>query len=256
MGAEIRVADLSISFGPQQVLDRLSLVVPPGAVLAIVGLSGCGKTTLLKAICGQLDPQAARITGSVLINGLEARKAVESLEVAMCFQHPFLFPWLRTRENISLNRRLHPEMPVRNSLEEILESFGLSAAAEKYPAELSGGMAQRAALAREFARRPDVLLLDEPFANLDCVTREQLNDHLLRFARQLGTTVLIVTHDPEEAVYVADRVAVLYQGRFCDPPQNFDGGLERTSQLRMTTEFRNMVEWVISQLKNSESSHR
>lgn len=255
MGAEIRITDLSISFGSQRILDRLNVVVLPGAVLAIVGLSGCGKSTLLKAISGQIDTQVACISGNVHINGLEPRKAIGSLEVAMCFQRPYLFPWLRTRENIALHRRLHPDMPVQNSLEEILELFGLSTAAAKYPAELSGGMAQRAALAREFARQPDVLLLDEPFANLDCATREQLNDHLIQFARQLGTTVLIVTHDPEEAVYVADQVAVLHQGRFSNQPRQLNQLSERTPHLRSGTEFRKMVEWVIRQLKNSESCH-
>lgn len=256
MGAEIHISGLSVSFGTQKVIDGLNLSVPAGSILSIVGLSGCGKTTLLKTISGQLDPSVANESGTVTIDGIEPCVAVTKLEVAMCFQRPFLFPWLTTRDNIALHRRLHPGVAAKESLDEILDSFGLSAAAAKYPSELSGGMAQRTALAREFARQPDVLLLDEPFANLDCVTREQLNDHLLRFARQLGTTVVIVTHDPEEAVYVADRVAVLHRGRFSDPPRDSGANLERTSQLRQTTEFRNTVEWVINSLKNSESALR
>ena len=255
MGAEIQLIDLSVSYGQQVVLNQLNLTVPAGSVLAIVGLSGCGKTTLLKVISGQLNQRNARMDGRALLNGIETTTAVQVFEVAMCFQRPFLFPWLPTRANISLNRRLHAASHDDESVGDILEAFGLAEAAEKFPSELSGGMAQRAALAREFARKPDILLLDEPFSNLDCVTREQLNDHLLRFATQLGTTVVIVTHDPEEAVYVADRVVVLQNGEFPDAPKEFEFSRQRTADRRSTPEFRNTVEWVIQKLKNSSSLH-
>lgn len=253
MGAEIQLIDVSVAFGQQVVLDRLNLVVPAGAIVAVVGLSGCGKTTLLKAISGQLEHPSVRFSGQMLLNGYDAATAVKTLEVAMCFQRPFLFPWLRTKANISLNHRLHSDSANDEDLSTILDAFGLTDAAEKFPSELSGGMAQRVALAREFARKPDILLLDEPFANLDCVTRDQLNDHLLRFARQLGTTVVIVTHDPDEAVYIADRVAVLQNGRFTNSAQESKLSGVRTSDLRFTPEFRNAVEWVTNRLKNSES---
>lgn len=186
------------------VLNRVNLQVPAGQVVAILGASGCGKSTLLRAVSGLDHPSdgAVRIADTV-VQGIDER-------CAFAFQEPRLLPWRSVRENIALG--LAPAMSKQAGqelIEELIDLTELSHAADLRPREISGGMAQRVSLARALARRPGVLLLDEPFGALDALTRLKMQDLLLDIHRAFPTTVLMVTHDVDEALTLADRVIVL-----------------------------------------------
>lgn len=188
----------------RQVLRDVNLTVTPGEVLAILGPSGCGKSTLLRAVSGLDNPT----TGTVFIDGtpvsgLDARCAV-------AFQEPRLLPWQSIEKNVALGL---PQGTDRKSgaarVAELLRLVELDGHASLRPREISGGMAQRASLARALARRPGVLLLDEPFGALDALTRLKMQDLLLDIHSAYPTTVLLVTHDVDEALQLADRILVL-----------------------------------------------
>ena len=188
------------------VVRDVSLSIAPGEVVAVLGASGCGKSTLLR-ICGGLDRPSA---GAVRIDG----RAVDPFDrrCAVAFQEPRLLPWRSLAGNVALG--LPPGVAARTSgardrVGELLELVGLTAFAGYRPREVSGGMAQRTALARALARNPGVLLLDEPFASLDALTRLRMQDLLLDVLAKAPTTVLLVTHDVDEALQLADRVLLL-----------------------------------------------
>jgi len=173
-------------------------------VLAVIGASGCGKSTLLRAVAG-LDPD---FDGELLIDGSPVRPYDE--RTAVGFQEPRLLPWRTLRRNVELGLpRGLDRAAGRARVQELLELVGLAPFAEHRPREVSGGMAQRASLARALARRPGVLLLDEPFGALDALTRLKMQDLLLDVHAATGTTVLLITHDVEEALQLADRVLLL-----------------------------------------------
>jgi sulfonate transport system ATP-binding protein len=184
-------------------LDGVTLSVILGEILAVVGGSGCGKSTLLRAISG-LDPPTA---GRVSLDG--ALIAAPHPKIGMVFQEPRLLPWLTVADNVgfglaSLSR------PVRERrVAAQLERVGLYEKAGAWPRELSGGQAQRVAIARALVTRPEVLLLDEPFSALDAFTRTDLQDHLLDLWGELKPTLLVVTHDVDEAIVLGDRVVVM-----------------------------------------------
>ncbi len=185
-------------------LDGVSLSVEAGAMVSLIGPSGCGKSTLLRLIAG-LDPP----TFGELRIGAE-RIAGPSAERGLMFQEHNLFPWLTVRRNIQsgLVARgvLHRH---RHEVEEFMRLVGIEAFADVYPHQLSGGMAQRAALARALVNHPRVLLLDEPLGALDQFTRMRMQDEVLRVWEARGTTMLLVTHDIDEAIYMSDRIAIL-----------------------------------------------
>ncbi|OFS06505.1 ABC transporter, partial [Micrococcus sp. HMSC31B01] len=190
--------------GPRVVLRDVDLTVAPGEVLAVIGASGCGKSTLLRAVAG-LDPD---FDGELLIDGSPVRPYDE--RTAVGFQEPRLLPWRTLRRNVELGLpRGLDRAAGRARVQELLELVGLAPFAEHRPREVSGGMAQRASLARALARRPGVLLLDEPFGALDALTRLKMQDLLLDVHAATGTTVLLITHDVEEALQLADRVLLL-----------------------------------------------
>lgn len=184
-------------------------VIPRGEFHCLLGRSGCGKTTLLKLAAGLLLPKAGavRIAGNVLTG--------PSRRAGFVFQSPTLLDWLSVLDNvllpISLARR--PTGRDREAAHEMLARIGLTEFAARRPRELSGGQQSRVALARALTGEPELLLLDEPFAALDSLTREELQDDLLRLCALRGTTALFVTHDIAEAVYLADKVAVMEAGR-------------------------------------------
>jgi len=190
---------------PLHVLDALDLSVAPGEFLTIVGASGCGKSTLLRLIAG-LD---TGFEGDVILDGERVKQP--SLDRGLVFQEPRLFPWLTVVQNVELgllNAGLSKTAKRRAALEHIT-LVGLDGFQDAWPHQLSGGMAQRAAIARGLVNRPDVLLLDEPFGALDALNRARLQDELQRIWAAEGITMLLVTHDVEEAVYLGDRVVVM-----------------------------------------------
>jgi sulfonate transport system ATP-binding protein len=184
-------------------LEELSLSVDAGEVVAVIGGSGSGKTTLLRLIAG-LEQSSA---GSITLD----REAIRGPHPAIgfVFQEPRLFPWLTVAENVGFGLAHLPSAQRRKIVETALTRVELGAYQDRWPRELSGGQAQRAALSRALAVEPKVLLLDEPFSALDALTRANLHEHLLSLWRAYRPTLLLVTHDVEEAVKLADRVMVL-----------------------------------------------
>ena len=195
-------------------VDHLNLELEKGEILALLGPSGCGKTTTLRLIAGFERPDAGlvEIGGQVMANG-RTFVAPEQRGVGVVFQEYTLFPHLTVEENILFGLRKLSAQSRAQRLREMLETVGLTAFTRRYPHELSGGQQQRVALARALAPRPAVLLLDEPFSNLDADLRAQMLHEVYTILRELGTTAVFVTHDHEEAFMVADRVGVLNRGR-------------------------------------------
>lgn len=185
-------------------LDRVSLDVIEGEMVALVGPSGCGKSTLLRLIAGLDTPVGGELrVGGELIEGPSAQRG-------LVFQNPNLFPWLTVRQNIESGLVAQGVLRSRrHEVEEFMRLTGLAAFAGAYPHQLSGGMAQRAALARALVNHPRVLLLDEPLGALDQFTRMRMQDEILRLWQARGTTMVLVTHDIDEAIYMCDRIAVM-----------------------------------------------
>lgn len=195
--------------GRPPIVDGIDWRLEAGGFHCLVGRSGCGKTTLLKLAAGLLTPQSGHIR---LWDGAPAAPGPQ---LGYVFQAPTLLEWRRVIDNVllpvSLQRR--PSSKDTAHAHELLAMLGLSDHAEHYPRQLSGGQQSRVALARALILAPALLLLDEPFAALDAITRGELQDDLMRLCRLRKTTVLFVTHDISEAVYLGDRVAVMHQGR-------------------------------------------
>ncbi|WP_376964955.1 ABC transporter ATP-binding protein [Azospirillum sp. A26] len=206
-GAAFHVDGVSFSYdGAHPVFRSLALSAQPGEFVALLGPSGCGKTTLLNLLSGFLPPSSGRIT----IDGETVTPEMPAL--GYVFQSPQLFPWLDVLDNVRFGLRMagrRPDADQRDKAMAALALVGLEPAAGKFPHQLSGGMQQRVALARALVLEPRLLLMDEPFAALDAITRATLNEELLRLCGRLGQTVLFITHDVEEAVFLADRVVLL-----------------------------------------------
>jgi ABC-type nitrate/sulfonate/bicarbonate transport system ATPase subunit len=190
-------------YGDTPVLGGVDVDVAPGEIVAIVGPSGCGKSTLLRLIAG-LD---TRFSGEIRVADTAVRGP--DPRVGLVFQEPRLFPWLTVARNVAFGLRDESAPHARELVRDTLAVVGLSAFADALPKQLSGGMAQRAALARALVTEPQVLLLDEPFSSLDAFTRMRLQDHLLAAWARYRPTLLLVTHDLDEAVYLADHVVLL-----------------------------------------------
>jgi sulfonate transport system ATP-binding protein len=195
-GPAARVRGLSRAFGDRVVLDGVDLDIAPGEFVAMLGVSGTGKSTLLRALAG-LDRE---VTGELSVPG----------PVAVAFQEPRLLPWRRVLANVALGLRVPDAGAVADRA---LEEVGLTQRAGAWPLTLSGGEAQRAALARALVREPSLLLLDEPFSALDALTRIAMHRLVLRLWERHRPAVLLVTHDVDEALILADRVLVLASGR-------------------------------------------
>lgn len=205
MSRRVRLEGLTVGYGGTAVLERTDLDLPAGSFTALLGPSGCGKSTVLNAVAGFVRPTAGRVTaGAEPVRGPGPERGV-------VFQHYALFPWRTARGNVefALKRLGLPRSARRRRALAALAEVGLSEGAQKYPAQLSGGMQQRVALARALAAEPDVLLMDEPFGALDALTRTRMQSLLRELWQRRGTTVLFVTHDIDEALALAERVVVL-----------------------------------------------
>ncbi len=193
------------------VLSGVSLDVAPGAILALLGPSGCGKTTLLRCIAGLESPDAGCVTlDNRELVGIDVSIAPERRGVGMVFQDPALFPHMNVAKNVALGVQRAERRGPRVS--EALALVGMDGYEERTPDQLSGGQQQRVAIARAVAARPKVLLLDEPFSDLDARLRSELRGELRELLAKLGTTAIFVTHDQEEALLIGDEVAVMLDG--------------------------------------------
>lgn len=201
----LRIAEICHHFGFLQVLDGVSFHVEDGEFICIIGPSGCGKTTLLKIVANILTPSAGR----VLYNN--GPIVCERGDIGYVFQENALFPWLTVRQNVEFGLEIHAvdKGTRKQTVEKYLDLVGLSKFEAYYPKALSGGMKQRLALARVLAYSPKILLMDEPFVALDAQTRNLLQEELLELWAREKKTILFVTHNFDEAVFLADRIMVL-----------------------------------------------
>ena len=210
MSQSVSVVGLRKSYGSGtdalDVLDDISFDVAAGEFVAIVGPSGCGKTTLLKSIAGIVDNDSGEIvTGQGPVTG-------PSDDIAIVFQDFRLLPWKTVLENVAMGLDIQPDRSDREAegvAREWIDTVGLAGSEQSNPSELSGGMKQRVGLARALAVDPDILLMDEPFGSLDAQTRDRLQTELLQLWNSEQMTILFVTHDVSEAIYLADRILVI-----------------------------------------------
>lgn len=211
-GARVEFRGLRRAFGSTVALDGLDLTIEPGELVALLGPSGCGKTTALRVVAGFEQPDS----GEVLLNGKDiTRIPANRRDAGMVFQSYSLFPNLNARDNVAFGLRVRKVGAAarRERAAELLDLVGLPDHGDRYPHQMSGGQQQRVALARALALRPRVLLLDEPLSALDAKVRANLREEIRRLQLSLGITTVFVTHDQEEALSMADRVAVLNAGR-------------------------------------------
>jgi iron(III) transport system ATP-binding protein len=210
----LEVENLVHAYAEHEVVRDLSFSLGAGAIGCLLGPSGCGKTTALRCIAGFETPRA----GVIRINGREVSGAGATLppekrRIGMVFQDYALFPHLSVRHNIAFGLHGAPQDARDARVAELAALVGLAAALDKYPHEISGGQQQRVALARALAPRPDLLLLDEPFSNLDVDLRERLSAEVREIIKASGATAVLVTHDQQEAFAMADEIGVLHEGR-------------------------------------------
>jgi ABC-type Fe3+/spermidine/putrescine transport system ATPase subunit len=211
-GAALRLEGVNFSYGGTEVVHDLSLEVPAGEMVALLGDSGCGKTTILKLVAGLLSPSS----GTIVIDGQSANAVpAERRRAAMVFQKPLLFPYLSVAENVgfSLKVRGTAAAEIRIRVEEALARVRLEGFGSRRPGQLSGGQEHRVALARALVSDPRILLLDEPFAALDQNLRAEIQTLVRGIQRSLRITALFVTHDRAEAAAMTDRIAFLHSGR-------------------------------------------
>lgn len=242
---EIQIKNVSMAYKVNNgedviALKDVSLDIREGEFISLLGPSGCGKTTLLRVIADLLQPTA----GSVSIRGQSPREIRLQKKYGIVFQNPVLYDWRTVRRNICMPMEITgvPKKERTARIDKMLELVGLQNFGYKYPFELSGGMQQRVGIARALALKPEILLMDEPFSALDEFTREKLNEDLLRIWKKTNKTVVFVTHNIPEAVFLSDRVVVLspHPGRL-SAIVDIDLPRPRDNSIRETPEFYEYV---------------
>jgi ABC-type nitrate/sulfonate/bicarbonate transport system ATPase subunit len=207
MRTKIDVNDIRKGFasndGELQVVGDVSLTVEDGEFVAIVGPSGCGKTTLMNMVAGFLQPDS----GSILIDAVPHTEP--NAKGILISQQGSIFPWLTVQQNLMFGLNDHPQADKKGVADHYAEMVGLKGFEGSYPHELSGGMLKRVELARAFAVKPEILYMDEPFSALDALTNLRMRNELLRILEEERHTVMLITHDVEEAIHLADRIMVL-----------------------------------------------
>lgn len=232
---KVELQQLSKQFGEVTAVSHVSLTAPDGRITALLGPSGCGKTTILKTIAGLLTPSS----GDVLFNGRSILPIpAEKRNAVMVFQNHLLFPYLSVGENVGFGLKMRgvEAAVIRQKVEEHLAMVQLPGLANRRPNELSGGQQQRVALARALIVEPTVLLLDEPLSNLDAHLREEMRQLIRSLQRALNMTTIVVTHDQEEAVLLADQIGLMFDGKLAQvgPPSDF---YERPSTRQVASFF-------------------
>ncbi len=203
---KLHVQELTFSYGNKTILENIDFFVKEGEFVSLLGPSGSGKSTILKLLTGVLVPNK----GKIMVDE-QIMKGV-SQKFAYMPQNDLLFPWKTILENVCLYGEVHGSLKEMQSVaRQSFEEFGLEGYEDSYPSELSGGMRQRAAFLRTTLCHADILLLDEPFGALDVITRGEMQDWLLKMRKRLNQTVLLVTHDMDEAIYLSDRILILNQ---------------------------------------------
>ena len=256
----VEVTNVTKSFGGDEarvtVLNGVTLSVRNGEFVSLIGPSGCGKSTLLKVVAGLSEANG----GSVSINGKSVREAARDKAIGLVPQSPALLPWRTILDNVSLPISINPRGNTGRKLRdprEILQSFGLGHALDRYPAQLSGGMQQRAAIARAFVFDPEILLMDEPFSALDEMNRDQQRMGLLDFWQSNRKSVLFVTHSVPEAIMLSDRIVLMasHPGRIAEII-DVDLPRPRNEALYATDAFRDLEGYVRSALRKvMEAAH-
>lgn len=224
----LELQNISKAYGDRTVLSDISLSIEKGEIVSILGPSGCGKTTLLNLVLGLVTATDGRI----LFDGVDLTHVpMEKRGFNIVFQDYALFPNLNAYENIVYGLRNRPDVSTRSEVDDLIDLLGLRRHLEQRIDELSGGQKQRVALARTLVMKPKLLLLDEPLSALDGLIKESIKDRIKQVARQLKLTTLIVTHDPEEALTLSDRVLIIENGRIAqfDTPERALSARPRTN---------------------------
>lgn len=254
---EIRDAFKTFGHGPRaiQALDKANLAIRPNEFVTFVGASGCGKSTLLRMI-GGLE---SLTSGSITVNGQPITGP--GVDRAMVFQHYSLYPWLTVTDNIKFCRQLKAHTRDRTSADvekasgradALIRLMGLSHVAHAYPNQLSGGMQQRVAIARALMSRPPILLMDEPFGALDAQTREVMHDLIRHVHRIEGSTIVFVTHDVEEAIYLGQRIVLMAPrpGRI-DTLYDVPLPAERHQDMKLAPEFLTLKREILDRIRET-----
>lgn len=242
---EIEIKELGVTFQDNsgndvQALTGVNLNIYKGEFVSLLGPSGCGKTTLLRSVADLQEPTE----GTIHISGMTPKEIRMQQKFGFVFQQPVLFDWRTVKKNIELPLEImyYSKEERSKRADEMLEMVGLKSFANHFPKQLSGGMQQRVNIARAFGLRPEILLMDEPFSALDEFTKEKLHEDLLRIWRQTDKTVLFVTHNIQEAVFLSDRVCVLspHPGRL-SAVVDIDLPRPRTLEMKETQHFNELV---------------
>jgi iron(III) transport system ATP-binding protein len=248
--ARVEVKGVSRSFGRVRAVCDLNFTIEPGEFFSILGPSGCGKTTTLRLIAGLEQPdQGTIVIGDDVVAGGPCWVSPERRAVGIVFQDCALFPHLTVAQNVGFGLKGWSRQAMRLRVAELLALVGLEGLDARYPHELSGGQCQRVALARSLAPAPRVMLLDEPFSNLDAGLREELRTETRRILKERGTTTILVTHEQEEAFALSDRVGVLDRGclQQIDTPE----GLYREPATRFVAEFIGQADFLTGRAQGS-----